>query len=219
MPSCQNVWTTSCDCQKIFAQSSFKARKTWAICHCFECWFWDRISAICDWNAMTLFWTFVIESKKISIWPCGKEWTDALQVLTGSEVLTAKSHPLVKNTQSYKYQSCHRVQQSSGTEILWFVAASHGRGWFSTASNIWRKWKWNKQLSTVQRPEKVVSVKGSKQVGKITSAERGINVTVVWAMSASGSYVPPVFLFPRKKHAVHFDAWRASTGLQVVLVL
>lgn len=53
-------------------------------------------------------------------------------------------------------------------------------------------------LSTVQKPGRILAQKGQKQVGKLTSAERGQNVTVVCCMSANGSYVPPVFLFPRK---------------------
>lgn len=56
-------------------------------------------------------------------------------------------------------------------------------------------------LSTVQKPGRILARKGQKQVGKLTSAERGQNITVVCAMSASGSYVPPAFLFPRKNMA------------------
>ena len=33
----------------------------------------------------------------------------------------------------------------------------------------------------------------------MTSGERGATVTVVCAMSASSTYVPPLFIFPRKK--------------------
>lgn len=46
---------------------------------------------------------------------------------------------------------------------------------------------------------KVISMKGKKLVGKIVSAERGQTITLVCAMSVTGSYVPPVFIFPRKK--------------------
>ena len=53
-------------------------------------------------------------------------------------------------------------------------------------------------VTTVQkRNSKVFSQKGKKQVGCISSAERGINVTVVCAVNAAGSYVPPAFIFPR----------------------
>lgn len=53
-------------------------------------------------------------------------------------------------------------------------------------------------LSTVQKPQKIIAKTGRKQVGCITSAERGTNVTVVCCMSAGGSYIPPVLIFPRK---------------------
>jgi hypothetical protein len=54
-------------------------------------------------------------------------------------------------------------------------------------------------ISTVQRPGKILTAKGSKQVGKITSAERGQNVTVVCAMNAAGILdVPLAFIFPCK---------------------
>ncbi|KAJ8979708.1 hypothetical protein NQ317_015532 [Molorchus minor] len=55
-------------------------------------------------------------------------------------------------------------------------------------------------ITTVQRPGKIYAPKGVKQVGKITSGERGQNVTVVCAMNASGcSYIPPMFIYPRQR--------------------
>src|SRR5688572_25364173 len=53
-------------------------------------------------------------------------------------------------------------------------------------------------LSTVQKPGKILAKKTQRQVGKLTSAERGQNITIVCAMSATGTYIPPAFLFPRK---------------------
>ena len=54
-------------------------------------------------------------------------------------------------------------------------------------------------LTTVQKPMKVVSKKGKRQVGSITSAERGSNTTVVCCVSAAGRYVPPMVIFKRKR--------------------
>lgn len=54
-------------------------------------------------------------------------------------------------------------------------------------------------ISTVQKPGKILAPKGQKQVGSVTSWERGRNITVVCAVSASGAYVPPMFIFPRKR--------------------
>lgn len=54
-------------------------------------------------------------------------------------------------------------------------------------------------IQNVQKPQPVVATKGARQVSRMTSAERGFNVTVVCAMSAAGQYVPPMFVFPRKR--------------------
>jgi len=52
-------------------------------------------------------------------------------------------------------------------------------------------------VTTVQRPNKVIAEKGVKQVGRVTSAERGTLVTVCGAVNAIGNSVPPLFVFPR----------------------
>ncbi|XP_018364046.1 PREDICTED: uncharacterized protein LOC108761788, partial [Trachymyrmex cornetzi] len=51
--------------------------------------------------------------------------------------------------------------------------------------------------STVTTPPKVIAQRGTKQVGQVTSAERGNLVTVLFMINASGSSLPPVFIFPR----------------------
>lgn len=60
-------------------------------------------------------------------------------------------------------------------------------------------------LSTVPtRLPKVVSPKGVRRVTKIVSAERGKNVTVVCGMNASGQFIPPFLLYPRKRMRPEF---------------
>lgn len=54
-------------------------------------------------------------------------------------------------------------------------------------------------ISTVQTPGKILAEKGMKRVGSITSWERGKNITMMCAMSAAGGYIPPMFIFPRKR--------------------
>ena len=54
-------------------------------------------------------------------------------------------------------------------------------------------------VSTVHTNDNVLSVKGKKQVGKLTSAERGFNVTVMFSVNVTGHFIPPMFIFPRKK--------------------
>ncbi|KAI4457874.1 hypothetical protein MML48_7g00004897 [Holotrichia oblita] len=53
-------------------------------------------------------------------------------------------------------------------------------------------------LSTVQRAPKIFAKTGRKQVGSLTSAERGQHVTCVCCMNAIGNFVPPAPIFPRK---------------------
>ena len=55
-------------------------------------------------------------------------------------------------------------------------------------------------ITNVQRPGKVVATKGARHVAKVTSGERGATVTVVCAINAAGGcYLPPMFIFPRKR--------------------
>ena len=55
-------------------------------------------------------------------------------------------------------------------------------------------------VSTVMDPPKVVSKKGSRRVGLVTSAERGQNSTAVVCCNAAGMFLPPQFIFARKRH-------------------
>lgn len=60
-------------------------------------------------------------------------------------------------------------------------------------------------LTTVQRPTKVIAAKGIKQVGAVTSQERGQLVTVCCTINAIGNTIPPFMIFPRvifKSHMI-----------------
>lgn len=54
-------------------------------------------------------------------------------------------------------------------------------------------------ISGVHKPNRILAEKGRKQVGAITSGERGQTTTVVCCMSAAGDFVPPMFIFKRKR--------------------
>lgn len=55
-------------------------------------------------------------------------------------------------------------------------------------------------MTTVQgNASKILALKGRRQVGCLTSAERGQLVTFVVCMSVTGTYIPPLFIFPRKR--------------------
>lgn len=54
-------------------------------------------------------------------------------------------------------------------------------------------------VTTVQhKHSKIITLKGKKQVGSLTSAERGSLITMVACTNAAGHYIPPLLIFPRK---------------------
>lgn len=59
-------------------------------------------------------------------------------------------------------------------------------------------------VTTVQKPNRVVARKGIRQVGALTSAERGTLVTVTVAINPIGNSIPPMFIFPRLRYQDHF---------------
>ena len=53
-------------------------------------------------------------------------------------------------------------------------------------------------MTTAQtRPSKIVALRGRKQLDSLTSAEPSVLVTTEICMSATGAFVPPLFLWPR----------------------
>lgn len=46
---------------------------------------------------------------------------------------------------------------------------------------------------------KILASKGKKQVGSLSSADRGKTVSVEYCMSASGIYMPPLLVYPRQR--------------------
>lgn len=59
-------------------------------------------------------------------------------------------------------------------------------------------------VMAVQKPKKIVAARGKKQVGAITSAERGTLVTLACAINAAGNFIPPMFVFPRMRYTELF---------------
>lgn len=52
-------------------------------------------------------------------------------------------------------------------------------------------------ITCVQKPGKILAEKGRKQVGRLTSLERGKNTTLLACVSATGTFIPPFVVFPR----------------------
>lgn len=86
---------------------------------------------------------------------------------------------------------------------------------FGNLSKLYDKYEfhskdvWNvneRGIATAQRRGKIVTTKGVKQVGALTSRERGELVTLPLAVNAQGNSVPPLFIFPRKLYKTHMIA-------------
>ncbi len=58
--------------------------------------------------------------------------------------------------------------------------------------------------TTVQKPKQVIAAKGRKQVGSVTSQERGGLVAVTYSINAAGNNIPPMFIFPRVNYHENF---------------
>ena len=58
-------------------------------------------------------------------------------------------------------------------------------------------------VKTVVPPPKVLSQKGLKQVGQVSSVERGDLVTMCCCVNALGNSLPPVYVFPRVNFKQH----------------
>lgn len=65
------------------------------------------------------------------------------------------------------------------------------------ASRIWNLDETG--LNTVLQAPKVIAPTSAKQVGQCVSNERGEKVSIVGIVSAAGEFVPPVYIFPRKR--------------------
>ena len=59
-------------------------------------------------------------------------------------------------------------------------------------------------VTTVQTPKQILTEMGRKQVGSVTSGERGTLVTIVCTINAMGNSILPMFVFPRVKYKDHF---------------
>ena len=68
-------------------------------------------------------------------------------------------------------------------------------------------------ITTVQEVPKVITKKGTKQVGQITAAEHGILVTICCCVSAVGKVPPPAMIFPRVHYREYMIAGSPSSTL------
>lgn len=83
-----------------------------------------------------------------------------------------------------------------------------------SASQIWNADE--SGVSAVHKPPRILAKKGQKQVGKITSGERGQNVTVLCCLNASNTYIPPMIIFPRKRMSEQLNKGAPSGSIVTV---
>ena len=80
---------------------------------------------------------------------------------------------------------------------LWSSVVSSG----VTADRIFNVDK--KGVTTVpSNPPKIIAKMGRKQVGGITFGEKGETTTIILCGGAAGSFIPPLFIFPRVKNSL-----------------
>lgn len=95
--------------------------------------------------------------------------------------------------------SINRISAFNKTEVDLF---------FSNLQSLLDKYKFSASkiynadetgITTVQNSGKILAEKGQKRIGFITSAERGQTTTIMCCISASGTYIPPLFIYARKR--------------------
>lgn len=59
-------------------------------------------------------------------------------------------------------------------------------------------------ITTVHKPDRIITRKGMRQVGAVTSGERGTLVAITVAVNAIGNTIPVMFVFPRVNYHPHF---------------
>lgn len=68
-------------------------------------------------------------------------------------------------------------------------------------------------ITTVMRPPRIVTEKGKKQVGQVSSGERGELVTFVGIINALGNTLPPVYVVPRLRHPEEYITGAPDSSL------
>ena len=107
------------------------------------------------------------------------------------------------------------IREPEATSITWAVVFNKAQVdnifeiWMSVLKSIGpidgdRIWNMDESgLTVVHKPGRIVAKKGQKQVGKVTSDERGKTVTIICSMNAGGRYLAPFMIYTRKKMNEH----------------
>lgn len=103
-----------------------------------------------------------------------------------------------------------RKQESISIYLIIRFRQSEETRFFENLAQVTETEKFNESriygtsMSTVQQQRtKILTKTGKKQVGMIVSAQKAEAITAVACISASGFFVPPMLLFPRRKLKPH----------------
>ena len=142
--------------------------------------------------------------------------TDVRRLAYDVAVATGTNHPfnqtnkLVGKDRLESFLGRHSdlsVRQPQGTNLLRAVDFNRPKvnEFFGICKNVLNGHEylpskvWNMDetgITSVHQPGKVVASKEVRRVAKMPSGERGATVTVIWAVSAAGAYLPPFMIFP-----------------------
>ena len=70
--------------------------------------------------------------------------------------------------------------------------------------------------SPVHVPAKIISAKGVKQVGNVTTRERGTNATMIVAVNVIGKHVYPKLIFPTVNFKNHILSGALTASVEVL---
>ena len=118
-----------------------------------------------------------------------------------ASISIAKHNIIAEETRDNQPQSGNQLQLAQCEPFFWKLALCSWKKNNLTVSDVYNVDKAG--VITVHKPRKVFAEKGIKIVGKVTSAKRGTLVTMIGTVAASGNFLPPNFVFPRKKCKPH----------------
>ena len=110
-----------------------------------------------------------------------------------------KRHPKIsvrqpENTSINRAKGFNREAVSLFFDLLETIVRSNG----IDASRIFNMDE--SGFTTVQKKcAKIIAEKGKKRIGRVVSGERGTNTTIVCCANPSGFFIPPMFIFKRKR--------------------